>query len=522
MDEGTKCRSTCIIDEYGTFNFDGLENFGKQVKLAEYDISYAVVSIMGPQNSGKSTLLNHLFGTNFKEMDADEGRTQTTKGIWLAMCAGIQPPILVMDLEGNDGSEREENIVFEKQIALFSIAVSDIVLINMWCHDIGREQAANRPLLRILFQEMRRLYKPRKTTLVYVIRDKSKTPLDKLAEKLRKDTVQIWNSVPKPQALQDSPLSEFFNVEVVALPNYEYQKEDFKEEVAKLKNQLSHFRACDSPLIPASRFCSKAIEIWENIKDNKDLDVPAFKVLVDEARCERITREKLDSFSANEEWRQLRECKTTDAVGGFGKKVSSILDKYLSEYDKETEYYKEVVRSKQRGILKEKLLEHVKPTYENMLKLVSSETLDIFVKAFDEASNEREELCVVESRCKELFLSRFDQESADAMIQQTNWETSGVKDELESKMNNYVALHKLRKLAAKYEKLEGMTTKVLKIVGKTIFSVSLTAATGGIPVVALVTAPAKIKKLLDRDGDGDVDWQDIGPQILEILTAFVT
>ncbi|PSR96910.1 Protein ROOT HAIR DEFECTIVE like, partial [Actinidia chinensis var. chinensis] len=194
------------------------------------------------------------------------------------MCAGIQPPILVMDLEGNDGTERgEENIVFEKQIALFSIAVSDVVLINMWCHDIGREQAANRPLLRILFQEMRRLYKPRKTTLVYVIRDKSKTPLDKLAEKLRKDTVQIWNSVPKPQALQDTPLSESFNVEVVALPNYEYQKEDFEEEVAKLKNQLSHFRACDSPLVPASRFCSKAQEIWENIKDNKDLDVPAFK-----------------------------------------------------------------------------------------------------------------------------------------------------------------------------------------------------------------------------------------------------
>ncbi|PSR96909.1 Protein ROOT HAIR DEFECTIVE like [Actinidia chinensis var. chinensis] len=159
-----------------------------------------------------------------------------------------------------------------------------------------------------------------------------------------------------------------------------------------------------------------------------------------------------------------------------------------------------------------------------MLKLVSSETLDKFVKAFKEASNEGEELCVAESRCKELFLSRFDQESADAMIQQTNWETSGVKDELESKMNNYVALHKLHERAAKYEKSEGMTTKVLKTVGKTMFSMSLTAATGGIPVVALVTAPAKIKKLLDRDGDGDgdVDWQDIGPQILEILTDFVT
>jgi Fe-S cluster assembly ATPase SufC len=29
---------------------------------------------MGPQSSGKSTLLNHLFGTNFREMDAFRGR----------------------------------------------------------------------------------------------------------------------------------------------------------------------------------------------------------------------------------------------------------------------------------------------------------------------------------------------------------------------------------------------------------------------------------------------------------------
>ncbi len=34
---------------------------------------------MGPQSSGKSTLLNHLFGTKFKEMDALAYRGQTTQ-----------------------------------------------------------------------------------------------------------------------------------------------------------------------------------------------------------------------------------------------------------------------------------------------------------------------------------------------------------------------------------------------------------------------------------------------------------
>ena len=34
---------------------------------------------MGPQSSGKSTLLNHLFGTKFTEMDAMSYRGQTTQ-----------------------------------------------------------------------------------------------------------------------------------------------------------------------------------------------------------------------------------------------------------------------------------------------------------------------------------------------------------------------------------------------------------------------------------------------------------
>jgi hypothetical protein len=38
-----------------------------------------MVAIMGPQSSGKSTLLNHLFGTKFREMDAMAYRGQTTQ-----------------------------------------------------------------------------------------------------------------------------------------------------------------------------------------------------------------------------------------------------------------------------------------------------------------------------------------------------------------------------------------------------------------------------------------------------------
>ncbi|KAG6507851.1 hypothetical protein ZIOFF_033204 [Zingiber officinale] len=66
------------------------------------------------------------------------------------------------------------------RVLFFALAVSDIVLINMWCHDISREQVANKPLLKTIFQVMLRLFSPRKTTLLFVIRDKTRRSLKRL------------------------------------------------------------------------------------------------------------------------------------------------------------------------------------------------------------------------------------------------------------------------------------------------------------------------------------------------------
>ncbi len=87
-------------------------------------------------------------------MDAMVGRGQTTKGIWMSKSPKVtDTTLLVMDLEGSDGRERgEDDTNFERQSALFALAVADVLLINLWCHDIGREQGAGRPLLKTIFQ----------------------------------------------------------------------------------------------------------------------------------------------------------------------------------------------------------------------------------------------------------------------------------------------------------------------------------------------------------------------------------
>ena len=64
----------------------------------------------------------NVFGTRFDEMDHEQGRSQTTKGIWLAKAQKPAFPTLVLDLEGSDGRERgEDDTAFEKQTALFAM-----------------------------------------------------------------------------------------------------------------------------------------------------------------------------------------------------------------------------------------------------------------------------------------------------------------------------------------------------------------------------------------------------------------
>lgn len=97
--------------------------------LIDKGFDYNAVAVFGSQSTGKSTLLNRLFGTTFDVMDSKR-RQQTTKGIW--MCPSAYSSTLVMDVEGTDGRERGEDQDFERKSALFSLASSEVLLVNLW------------------------------------------------------------------------------------------------------------------------------------------------------------------------------------------------------------------------------------------------------------------------------------------------------------------------------------------------------------------------------------------------------
>jgi hypothetical protein len=104
-------------------------------------------------------LLNNLFGTEFSVMSEAE-RRQTTKGIWMSKNkremadsnVKMADNILVMDVEGTDGRERGEDQDFERKSALFALATSEVLIVNIWEHQVGLYQGANMGLLKTVFE----------------------------------------------------------------------------------------------------------------------------------------------------------------------------------------------------------------------------------------------------------------------------------------------------------------------------------------------------------------------------------
>ncbi|KAE8657495.1 Protein ROOT HAIR DEFECTIVE 3 [Hibiscus syriacus] len=288
---------------------------------------------------------------------------------------------------------------------------------------------------------MMRLFSPRKTTLMFVIRDKTRTPLENLEPVLREDIQKIWDSVSKPQAHKETPLSDFFNV-------------------ANLRQRFFHSIAPGGlagdrrGVVPASGFLFSAQQIWKVIKENKDLDLPAHKVMVATVRCEEIANEKYAGFTANESWCLLEEAVQSGPVAGFGKKLNSILYSCLSEYDAEVAYFDEGVRSSKRKLLEEKLLQLVQPAHNSMLGHLRFGTLEKFKAAFEKALNDGEGFSVAARNCTESYMALFDEGYEDAAVELSNWDSSKVRDKLHRDIDAHVdsvRAAKLSELTSSYE-----------------------------------------------------------------------
>ncbi|KAK0269657.1 Dynamin-like GTPase that mediates homotypic ER fusion [Friedmanniomyces endolithicus] len=299
-----------IVDQEKNFN----ENLGAYLQMEgiiRAGFNYHLISVFGSQSTGKSTLLNFLFGTQFGVMSEQE-RRQTTKGIWMSRnkkehASGerrMAENILVMDVEGTDGRERGEDQDFERKSALFALATSEVLIVNIWEHQVGLYQGANMGLLKTVFEVNLQLFLKNasnitRSLLFFVIRDHlGTTPVSNLKQTLIQDLQRIWTGLSKPPGLEKSKIEDYFDFAFVALPHKILQPEKFEQEVRALGTRFREgykdpkraglVDEQSEPIllpeyhrrIPADGFPIYARGVWEQIDSNKDLDLPTQQELL--------------------------------------------------------------------------------------------------------------------------------------------------------------------------------------------------------------------------------------------------
>ncbi|OCK80276.1 GTP-binding protein Sey1 [Lepidopterella palustris CBS 459.81] len=451
-----------VIDEDKEFN-QNLSTYLNLEKIIPVGFNYHLISVFGSQSTGKSTLLNYLFGTEFGVMSERE-RRQTTKGIWMSKnkrdkeAKSMAENILVMDVEGTDGRERGEDQDFERKSALFALATSEVLIVNLWEHQVGLYQGANMGLLKTVFEVNLQLFikdskSIPKSLLFFVIRDHlGTTPLSNLRNTLLQDLARIWSTLSKPSGLENSRIEDYFDFAFVALPHKILQPEKFEEEVEKLSTRfrkgyndpkttgllddesLPVFLPQYHRRIPADGFSVYAEGIWDQIVNNKDLDLPTQQELLAQFRCDEISREVLVAF--DETISPLEEKQTHDITIGkptvlpeLGAAMNAARLAVMKDFETNASRYHKGVYTRKRAELESKVDVRLKALFQKQLHAAHKSGVDMFsdsvstaVKSGQKKGNNYDFAQIVESE-KAKALAKFEADGKAVLVEGAPWST---------------------------------------------------------------------------------------------------
>ncbi|KAJ3224344.1 Dynamin-like GTPase that mediates homotypic ER fusion [Clydaea vesicula] len=321
-----------ILNEHQEFSTQLPYYMKHKWNILSEGFNYHLVAVFGSQSTGKSTLLNKLFGTRFDVM-SEKNRQQTTKGLWISKANDFN--VLVMDVEGTDGRERGENQDFERKSALFSLATAEVILINMWENMVGLYNGANMGLLKTVFEVNLQLFQKDGDFT-------GQTPLNALSQTLKADLEKIWAGLNKPKGRENSNISDFFDFSFSALPHkifaapmFDKAVELMRERFTKTEDSGYVFLEQYKKNIPADGFPKFAESIWEKIISEKDLDIPTQQQLLAQFRCDEIAR--LDSGKVIEKLGKIMDDIKSECLDSKLKDVDWSSEDFVNQFLEDVE-----------------------------------------------------------------------------------------------------------------------------------------------------------------------------------------
>jgi len=168
---------------------------------------------------------------------------------------------------------------------LFALAISDVLLINLWTtvrlkqktlswQDIGRYRASNLGLLRVIFEVNMLLFRSeQKKTLLFVLRDFSAQADN--AEIITANIMfhKIWSEMYKQEP--DSKATEYFNFEIRFLPHKNFEESAFLKECQDLATGFSSlFPRQLGDRVPLDGLPLFIEKLWDKIRSQRELNLP--------------------------------------------------------------------------------------------------------------------------------------------------------------------------------------------------------------------------------------------------------
>ena len=117
--------------------------------------------------------------------------------------------------------------------------------------------------------------------------------------------------------------------------NYEDRNEDFIAETVLLRRRFAEdepgsFLRPSEEKLPGHALALSMEKVWEVVREHKDLNLPAHRVMVANIRCAEIMAEQLEAFSRDQAWRALAEEAGQDLVPGFGQRAGQLIDSAMA------------------------------------------------------------------------------------------------------------------------------------------------------------------------------------------------
>lgn len=417
--------------------------------------------------------------------------------------------ILVMDVEGTDGRERGEDQDFERKSALFALATSEVLIINIWEHQVGLYQGANMGLLKVVFEVNLELFlkntrysscssinrSPSKASrsnprslLFFVIRDHlGTTPLANLRNTLIQDLTRIWSGLSKPAGMEKSKIEDYFDFAFSALPHKILQPERFVSEVNKLglrfteghRNPRRDAFLSEQELeggiflpeyhrrIPADGFYIYAEGVWDQIVNNKDLDLPTQQELMAQFRCDEIAREVLIEFDETIipfETKQVEGVRlgTPEVLGGLGAAMGTARTKAVKNFEIAASRYHKGVYGRKRIELENKIDSRLKVLFQGQLSAAHKSGVHAFSEAVTTAVKAGQkkgasyDFAEIVDREKKSALERYEREAKGVLVEGAPWSNYNQQLSLYQKDLNEVSgrlrREEMRRLATRVER----------------------------------------------------------------------